>query len=169
MNCLHCSNYFEPEYYNSKYCCKTCYSSAKKQRHINKYKTLRTCLHCNNSFLSFGEAKLCSNSCISKHTSHKRKKYLSIPDCLDNPKKKLDKKLGYVRIYVPMHHEANSWGYVYEHRIVAEQILNRHLLPDEIVHHKNGKRWDNRIENLEVMNKSDHAKLHGQRESDLNI
>lgn len=74
-----------------------------------------------------------------------------------------------LRVYVPMHREANTWGYVYEHRVVAEKILERDLLLGEIVHHKNGKRWDNRPENLEVMNKSDHAKLHGQREEDLDI
>ncbi len=68
-----------------------------------------------------------------------------------------------------MHSEANSWGYVYEHRIIAEQIVGRRLAKDEIVHHKNGRRWDNRPENLEVMNKVEHAKMHGQREEDLDI
>lgn len=69
-----------------------------------------------------------------------------------------------------MHNEANTWGYVYEHRLIAEEkILGRKLAKDEIVHHKNGKRWDNRVVNLEVMNKADHAKLFGQREEDLDI
>ena len=66
-----------------------------------------------------------------------------------------------------MHPEANTWGYVYEHRIIAEQMIRRRLKKDEIVHHKNGKRWDNRIENLEVMDKVEHAKLKGQRIEDL--
>jgi hypothetical protein len=68
-----------------------------------------------------------------------------------------------------MHPEANTWGYAYEHRIVVEQKINRRLLPSEIVHHKNGKRWDNRPENLEVMDKSEHGKLKGQRPEDLSI
>lgn len=88
-----------------------------------------------------------------------RKKYLNIPDCLDNPKRIIDKYIGYVRIYVPMHPEANTRGYVYEHRILAEQMIGRRLLKDEIVHHKNGIRWDNSLENLQVMTKFEHGKL----------
>ena len=47
-----------------------------------------------------------------------------------------------------------------EHRLVMEKYLNRFLNKNEIVHHVNGDPIDNRIENLQVVTKSEHVKIH---------
>jgi len=47
-----------------------------------------------------------------------------------------------------------------EHRVVAEKMLNRKLNKDEVVHHINGIKNDNRPENLMVMTQSEHLKHH---------
>jgi hypothetical protein len=51
-----------------------------------------------------------------------------------------------------------------EHRHVVEQAIGRKLTEDESVHHLNGKRWDNRLENLELW--STRAHRPGQRVED---
>lgn len=68
---------------------------------------------------------------------------------------------GYVYELAPDHPSAaRAKGYVLQHRLVMERHLGRHLDDNEIVHHINGAKDDNRIENLEITSLSRHVSGH---------
>ena len=68
---------------------------------------------------------------------------------------------GYKRICgMHDHPNADKYGVILEHRLVAAKKLGRSLKNDEIVHHINGDPLDNRLENLKVFTQSEHFKEH---------
>lgn len=67
---------------------------------------------------------------------------------------------GYVCVYCPDHPHAHQDGYVMLHTILMERHIGRFLESDEVVHHINHDRSDNRIENLLLMKKKDHMSMH---------
>lgn len=70
---------------------------------------------------------------------------------------------GYVRIWMPDHSNSNKRGYMKEHTYVISQHIGRPLFKHETIHHKNGIRNDNRLENLELWS---HGQPYGQRVED---
>jgi HNH endonuclease len=76
---------------------------------------------------------------------------------------------GYILAKCRNHPRANKRGYVYQHILIMEKHLGRYLnysspgSPDnEVVHHINHDRLDNRIENLQVMSQREHSILHNK-------
>ena len=68
---------------------------------------------------------------------------------LDDKGRKRDKQ-GYVDILI-------DCKFVREHRYVFEKYLGRKLIKGEVIHHRNGNKSDNRLENLQLLTNSTHS------------
>lgn len=137
--CEYCSNFFTQNSKNiGRFCSRKCYWSHRKN-HIEEY--------------SFRKGKKPWNKGLKGYNSGKfhwnwrggRRKHPS----------------GYIEIYCPEHPFARHGGYIYEHRLVMEKKIGRFIPSNEHVHHINGVKDDNRIENLMLFSSnSEHRKYH---------
>lgn len=74
------------------------------------------------------------------------------------------KDSGYIQVLSPDHPRADKSGYVAEHTLVMEKHIGRYLKGNEVVHHVNGIKGDNRIDNLRLMTAYQHKCMHSGKE-----
>ncbi len=67
---------------------------------------------------------------------------------------------GYIMVLCKNHPYSDVNGRVKEERLVIEKHINRYLKREEIIHHKNRDKKDNRIENLQIVSTKEHAEIH---------
>lgn len=131
-----------------------------------------TCIHCGAAFTpKRKEQALCSVTCRQAHNGKCRRGQKTGPSKSEY-KRRLTKD-GYYRVYCAHHPFADGRKEMHEHDLVMERKIGRRLMPTECVHHRNGIKTDNRMENLEVMSHSEHSSLHNkelvrQRRRDAN-
>lgn len=68
----------------------------------------------------------------------------------------------YIKVWRPGHPNSTSDGYILEHRLVMSKKLMRPLRENEVVHHKNHNKIDNRIGNLRLYKKRKHDRAEAQ-------
>lgn len=72
----------------------------------------------------------------------------------------MDGTHGYVHEYAADHPRATCNGFVLQHRLVMECVLQRLLLPTELVHHEDRVRCNNQPWNLALTTRQDHQRDH---------
>lgn len=127
----------------------------KKYQRDNKEKVYLTAKNCYEKSKSSGKWGKCKD-CGRNLASNSRRKTLVCRKCYRGKNHvewrggKIGAGDGYIKIYKPDHPFVVNKKYVLEHRLVIEKKIGRYLTANETVHHKNGVRSDNRLENLEL-------------------
>lgn len=102
-----------------------------------------------------------------KHSEEAKRKISEANIGSNHPNWKGGKKKdagGYIFIWKPDHPRSDIKGYVHRSYLVAEKTLGRYLYLNEITHHKNEIRDDDRPENIEVTTLPKHTSFHRRKQ-----
>lgn len=170
-NCLECGE----QTANNKFCSRSC-SAKHNGRLFPKRRKEGNCKNCGAEISS--SLSYCSTLCRAvglKAFHAKRIAGISKPIKNGSPPWRWDSDISdgkgfYRATKCPTHPNADSKGYVHVHRLVMENAIGRILQSNEIVHHLNHDKTDNRLENLQLMTRSEHSRLHNLKKGkDLDI
>lgn len=123
----------------ARFCSQSCYRASNPTPNPRVPRERRRCAWCESAFdwlPGQGKGRFCSQDCWYRW----------------NRRPTIDHR-GYRRVWDGDRH-------VLEHRLVVERNLGRRLTTSEHVHHVNGDRLDNRIENLQVLTHAEHMRVH---------
>lgn len=141
-----------------RFCSTACHNTHQKRNRVDI-----TCPVCAHTF-SLGKANAAERQrngqtpCCSRRCDAERRATNGIGR-YHNGRQVLRWSSGYLYLWEPAHPNAIRNGWIAEHRWVMEQRLGRVLTTDENVHHLNGVKTDNRLENLEVLSHSAHSTI----------
>jgi hypothetical protein len=120
---------------------------------------MNTCPICKHAFKpKRKEQVFCSVTCRQKNNGAGRNGQKTGPQSKQYAARL--SKDGYLRMYSGKHPYANGRKEIHWHVMVMEEHIGRPLRPGECVHHINGIKTDNRLENLALMTHADHSKMH---------
>lgn len=168
--CKNCNIEFKENKSNEKYCSHKCCSIFhSKKRQIN-YKDNPELRKKRNEYEKERNKKVPRRRDRLKHNAAEKERYrkkhgINSDDdlrCAPRGSGTLT-KYGYRQIIKHGHPNSQRRGAMFEHVFIMAEYLKRPLFKGETVHHKNGIRHDNRIENLELWTK---AHPYGQRVED---
>jgi hypothetical protein len=152
VTCLACGKEFYPiSGGKGMYCSKACHDRGQTRRVARACEICGTTFELRPSQAAATAGRFCSKECEG------RARWQRVQERAHNGKPVLLTPTGYVKVWEPDRPPRRRW--VLEHRLVVEKALGRTLRRDEHVHHINGNKTDNRLENLQVIGPGDHSVL----------